>query len=176
MRLAGFWAASLPAQVVMYGVYTDMSGGVKAAEKRLRALLEPLQAGWASLYIRARPAGCWGVAASACPAKALLSPTHVLMCTALLCRHVAAGAAAGAEQHRGHPCIRDARCHGEASWTAGSLLCTRGRWVAGTGGHWGATSIQLAVTAAKGAPPNPSKCALASLPVVRCRCPLGSAT
>lgn len=27
----------------MYGMYTDMSGGTKAAEKRLRALLEPLQ-------------------------------------------------------------------------------------------------------------------------------------
>jgi len=27
----------------MYAMYTDMSGGRKAAEKRLRALLEPLE-------------------------------------------------------------------------------------------------------------------------------------
>ncbi|PRW51004.1 FAD-linked oxidase [Chlorella sorokiniana] len=31
-------------EVVLYGMYTDMSGGTKAAEKRLRALLEPLEA------------------------------------------------------------------------------------------------------------------------------------
>lgn len=31
-------------EVVMYGMYTDLSGGTKAAEKRLRALMEPLEA------------------------------------------------------------------------------------------------------------------------------------
>lgn len=37
-------SSRLASQVVMYGMYTDLSGGTKAAEKRLRALMEPLEA------------------------------------------------------------------------------------------------------------------------------------